>query len=243
MGAVKKARISARRAGSAKAHSAPPQATRPRSPVLVPAILILVLGTGAAYRLFLYSPGLAWHPTNAHLTHDPSASRRPAPVYEEKLDGDTYVNGDLKIALTAPSGWEAAIGGRDSRSLSYEGLLLKATKGKPSPEKPFPPLISVVCREVGSGQPNEPLGYIRSVLLTDGSKLVEEGPDLVEVNGRKVGFVRYTLATKDRHLTIAQYVVVQGSTVYTFTGASAKEGPEDCRRDLERVIRSFRPLS
>ena len=241
MGAVKKKRLRERRRQQLVA---PEDSARRRwlAPVLIPSILVLFVASAIAYKAFFVGPSPRTVSTNAHLVHDPSTPRRTKPVYREKLEGNLYVNEDLGFSLTTPTSWTADLGSRNTRHHSYEGLVFRSTKSEGNP-RVGDPVISLVRRTLKAEQPDDPLKYVEEVLVARGGKAVEEAPRLVDLNGRRAGFVRFRVPSAAKSLTVAQYVFRDGAAVFIFTASSAEDRLESWEREFEEVVRSFRLVS
>ena len=193
-----------------------------------PITLLILIALGIAIRSAIRISHSA-----SSITGTP-APTRPAPEYRERLDGVTYINEDAGFVLRAPEGWKAELGSRERDRLSYEGLILKATKGSASG-----PMISLVRRALKPGQSTDPIGYTHTVLLGGGTKQLLYGPALLEIEGKRAAHVRYSLPSGKSAMLIEQYVVIQGTDVYTFTGVTP-EGSDVCATELAGVVRSFR---
>jgi hypothetical protein len=165
----------------------------------------------------------------------PIAGPAPAKAYDERLDGERYENRDLGLSITGPRGWTASLGARAEDARSQEGLLVKMRpEGAPDPTTGVRPLLSVVKRAAG---PGDPVSYIRSRLLS-GGKIVLEPPTLVELKKGPAGRVVYEMASGGGTIRIVQHVFLRGQEAIIISAMAPSAAFDGLRRTFDQVAAS-----
>jgi hypothetical protein len=196
----------------------------------VPVIVVGLLGVILLAGLVLIR--LSSSSTRASVVpgHDPEKSRRTSRVYQERLDGQRYVNPDLGLKVTGPDGWQVSAGQRSDDGPAYEGLVVKMEPaGDPEPQTQVRPFVSVVKRTLGPGAAPDPATYIRQHLLGEGKTVLEE-PGAAEISGRPAAKVLYEMRSGGGTIRIAQLVHIrrgEAIIVSAMAPASAFGGLQD----------------
>lgn len=165
---------------------------------------------------------------------------KAARVYQEKLDGQHYVNRDLGFTVEGPKEWKLALGARPEDAEPYEGLVVKMeAPGEPDPATLVRPLISVVKRTLAAGAAPDPASYIRRHLLGPEKTLIQE-PEVAELGGRPVGKVVYEMKSAGGKIRIVQIVHVHQGRAIILSAMSPETGFAALRSTFEKVLESLK---
>lgn len=225
---------------SRSSESGPSPARRRALLLVIPGAMVLLVGIGVLVRHFAMreSTRRNRYPTNEHLAHDPNLSRRVKNIYNEGVEGETYVNRDLSLAITRPDGWELSTGTRAEYGEKYDGLVIKLTPKTDSKKVEFQPIASVVRRAIPPGMGADPVAYIHAVLLK-GPKEVVLPPEKVTVNKVEMARVAYEMVEGETRLIVTQYICIWGGAAYTLSVACRREDFEQYKGSFEGVVASF----
>ncbi len=203
-------------------------------------VLLLLIG---ALGIILLGALAAWRASG----ESPEASRdkrgpatRVARVYQEKLDGQRYVNRDLGFSVEGPKEWKLALGARVEETEPYEGLVVKMEpSGDPDPTTLARPLISVVKRTLAAGAAPDPAAYIRQHLLGPEKTLIEE-PGQTQIGGRSVGKVVYEMKSANGKIRITQVVHIRPGRAIILSAMAPESGFSNLRGTFEKVLESLK---